>query len=78
MAQQNERIEHNSVWLTVASVLLGSYRFSTEDRGLRTVLWVFQMVSEPSSTRPHPKSKMDFFYVFLNKTFLKGADCVLP
>ena len=36
------------------------------------------MVGELSSTTPHPNSKMDFFYVFLNKTFLKEADCVLP
>lgn len=36
------------------------------------------MVGELSSTMPHPKSKMNFFYMFLNKTFLKEADCVLP
>lgn len=65
---------HNSAWLTVLSVLLSSFLFSTEDRGLRTILRVFQMVGEPSST---PKSKMELSMCFLNKTFLKGADCVL-
>lgn len=72
-----QNILHNSAWLTVLSVLLSSFLFSTEDRGLRTILRVFQMVGEPSSTTPHPKSKMELSICFLNKTFLKGADCVL-